>query len=188
MGSLDPCISYAAQNLYPFSFSLQGKKKILGYGNSGEGESRGKNGKLIIRVFIFNFITICSVLQLINLTLFIFDCCYLTKSNLPAQIKTTQFGEAHFTIFFLSPFQNSNQNLSHTFFTVLFFVCSVLLVTSVAVLCYVWNKSKFHAPTLLKNQLSQLNRTPDRLTLLYMLSLTILPRNRRRLSNPFTER
>ncbi len=44
-----------------FPWTEEGERervKILGYGNTGEWESRGKNGKLIIRVFIFNFITI----------------------------------------------------------------------------------------------------------------------------------
>jgi hypothetical protein len=46
------------------SSSVQGKKEILGYSNTGEGESREKFGKLIICVFIFNFITINETLKM----------------------------------------------------------------------------------------------------------------------------
>jgi hypothetical protein len=44
--------------------SVQGKKEILGYSNTGEGISREKTGKLIICIFIFNFITINETLKM----------------------------------------------------------------------------------------------------------------------------
>jgi hypothetical protein len=52
-------LPYLKISFFPWTEEEERERvNILGYGNTGDGESRDENGKLIIRVFNFNFISI----------------------------------------------------------------------------------------------------------------------------------